>query len=80
MLGCYREQSYTWYTYSKGIKYIEKELELANVVKSVRGLRKENKSILLEDLEEDDDKTLLERDESPMSAGMEDKSRFETED
>ena len=59
MLGCYREQSDTWYLYSKGIKYIERELELKNVVRAVRGLKKENKFIILEEQIDDTDQTLL---------------------
>jgi len=60
LFGCYREQSDTYYIYSKGLKYIEKELDLTNVVKAVRGLKKENKSIVLEELA-DDDNTLVDR-------------------
>ena len=73
MFGCYRAESDTWYVYQKGIKYIDKELDLAHVVKAVRGLKRENKSIVLEEL--DDDKTYLaerdaEREDQPINTEM----------
>jgi hypothetical protein len=63
MFGCYREQSDAWYIYTKGKMYMEKELEITNNIRAVRGLKKENKYINLEEVL-DEEKTLIKRDDN----------------